>query len=409
MRLFVIIRLAFRALRRNKLRSTLTALGIIIGVGAVIAMVSIGNGARAQVEAQIASLGRNIIQVYPGSSSVGGMHGGFGTGVTLTIEDADAIRSEIPGVAAVSPESMRGNRFTVGNQNWFTRVQGESEDYFDIREWYAAYGELFNGGDVLNSQKVAVIGDTIAEQMFVDEDPIGKMIKLQRTPFTIKGVLERKGISFTGQDQDDTIIVPITSMRYLSRGRNFGGTRINNVNVQVFSPGLIDSVKEEIAGLLRQRHRIDPGGEDDFTVRTQDEIASFATQNSRTMTILLACIAGVSLVVGGIGIMNIMLVSVTERTREIGTRIAVGAHGSDILTQFLVEAVMLSVLGGVLGIGAGVATSQLVAHMYEWPVLLSYGWMAVAVGGSATVGIFFGFYPARKAARLDPIEALRFE
>lgn len=337
------------------------------------------------------------------------MRGGFGTGVTLTIEDADAIRSEIPGVAAVSPESMRGSRLTAGNQNWFTRVQGESEDYFDIREWYPAYGDLYNSNDVLNSQKVAVIGATIAEQMFADEDPIGKVIKLQRTPFTIKGVLERKGVSFTGQDQDDTIIVPITSMRYLSRGRNFGGTRINNVNVQVYSPKLIDSVKEEIASLLRQRHRIEPGGEDDFTIRTQEEIAAFATQNSRTMTLLLACIAGVSLVVGGIGIMNIMLVSVTERTREIGTRIAVGAHGSDILTQFLVEAVMLSVLGGVLGIGAGVATSQLVARMYEWPVVLSYGWMAVAVGGSAAVGIFFGFYPARKAARLDPIEALRFE
>jgi putative ABC transport system permease protein len=409
MRLFVILKIALRALKRNKMRSVLTALGIIIGVGAVIAMVAIGSGARASVEAQIAALGNNIILVFPGSSSSSGVRGGWGTGMTLTVQDADAIRSEVAGVAAVSPESTRGNRISAGNQNWFTRVQGESEEYFTIRDWAVAEGDLFTAADVQAASKIAVLGATVAENVFSEGDPIGKTIRVHDTPLTIRGVLARKGASFTGQDQDDVIFVPITSMRYLYGGHMFGGVRVNLVNVQVFSPDLIEVVKGDIAALLRQRHKLEPGAEDDFTVRTQEEIAAFATQQSRTMTLLLACIAGVSLVVGGIGIMNIMLVSVTERTREIGTRIAVGAHGKDIMTQFLVEAVLLSGLGGVLGIACGIGVSKLVAEFNNWPVLVPTSAVILAVGFSALVGVFFGFYPARKASRLDPIEALRFE
>ncbi len=404
MRVFVILKIALRALRRNKMRSVLTALGIIIGVAAVIATVAIGSGAKSAVEAQIASLGQNVIIVSPGSSTSGGMRGGFGSASSLKIEDAIAIRNELPGVAAVSPTSMRTRTASAGSQNWPARIEGQSEEYFMIREWTIGEGDFFTAQDVQNSAKVAVLGQTVATQLFPDGDAVGKSVRIHNTPFVVLGVLAPKGINMTGQDQDNLIIVPIRSMRFIT-----GSIWLFAINVQAVTPEYIPVVKEEIAALLRQRHRIEDGREDDFTIRTQDEIASAATQTADTMTWLLGSVATVSLVVGGIGIMNIMLVSVTERTREIGTRIAVGAKSRDIMLQFLVEAVVLSLLGGLLGIALGFAASAALAKFGNMLVDVPTYVIAGSVGFSAVVGVFFGFYPARKASRLDPIEALRFE
>ncbi len=403
-RVLVILKIAVRALQRNTLRSVLTALGIIIGVAAVIATVAIGNGARAAVESQIASLGQNIILVSPGSSSSGGMRGGFGSASTLAIEDAHAIRNELYGVKAVSPEMMRGRTLSAGAENWPTRIMGESEDYFTIRDWSLRDGSYFTGVEVQNSAKVVVLGATVANALFPDGDAVGKVVRVRSTPLVVLGVLAPKGANMAGQDQDDLVVIPVTAMKFIT-----GYNHLMAINVQAAAPDLIPSIKEEITALLRQRHRIGEGREDDFTVRTQDEIAAAATQTARTMTWLLGSVAGVSLVVGGIGIMNIMLVSVTERTREIGTRIAVGARGRDILLQFLVEAVVLSLLGGVLGIALGVGASQVLARAANMPTEVSTAAITTAVAFSAAVGVFFGFYPARKASELDPIEALRFE
>ena len=405
MRVESTFKIAFRALRRNKMRSVLTALGIIIGVGAVIAMVSIGNGAKAQVEQQIASLGENVILIFSGSVTSSGIRTGWGSAGTLKIEDAEAIRREVPGVIAVSEEVISTGQVSAGNQNWFTRIYGESPAYFDIRKWPLAEGASFTPQDVRSANKVCVIGRTTANQVFGSENPIGQVLRVKGVPFLVTGVLTSKGLSPQGTDQDDIVIMPYTS----AMKRVIGGTTLRGIDVQVASPSDLAPAQQQITELLRQRHSIGPGRDDDFTVRNQQEIAETATATSRVMALLLGAIASVSLVVGGIGIMNIMLVSVTERTREIGVRLAVGAHGRDILTQFLIEAVTLSSIGGLIGIALGLATSQLLSAIAHWPTLISLGSIVVAFFFSAAVGIFFGFYPARQAASLDPIEALRYE
>ena len=399
------LKIAFRALRRNKLRSVLTALGIIIGVGAVIAMVSIGNGAKAQVEAQIASLGENVILIFSGSVTASGVHTGWGSAGTLKIEDADAIRREVPGVIAVSDEIVSTGQVSAGNQNWFTRIYGESPEYFDIRKWPLSDGAIFSEQDVRSANKVCVIGQTTAKQIFGAQNPVGQVLRIKGVPFLVTGVLTPKGLSPQGTDQDDIVIMPYTS----AMKRVVGGTTLRGINVQVATPDDLEPAQQQITSLLRQRHNIRPGSDDDFTVRNQQEIAETATATSKVMTLLLGAIASVSLVVGGIGIMNIMLVSVTERTREIGVRLAVGAHGRDILTQFLIEAVTLSAIGGVIGILLGLGTSRVLSVVAHWPTLISIPSIVAAFFVSAAVGIFFGFYPAREAARLDPIEALRYE
>jgi putative ABC transport system permease protein len=404
MRFSTIFLVALRALRRNSMRSVLTALGIIIGVGAVITMVSIGNGAKAQVEASVASLGTNVVTVYPFSSTgAGGVRAGFGGAPTLTAEDAEAIAAEVEDVEGVSPFIQERAPVLANGLNWQTAIYGVSPDYPYIRSWPIAQGGFFGEQEIKTLGKVAVIGKTVAEQLFPNEDPIEKTIRIRNLPFRIIGVLAPKGFNPTsGQDQDDVVMIPYSShMRRVARRTN-----INQILVQGTSPEKLDKVKAGIEDLLTQRRR---GREADFTVRTQEEIAALRTESARTMTLLLAAIAGVSLVVGGIGIMNIMLVSVTERTREIGIRLAIGAHGSDVLTQFLIEAILLSSLGGVVGVLLGVGASQIISQYYGWPILVSSTSVFVAVAFSASVGVFFGFYPARKAAQLDPIEALRYE
>jgi putative ABC transport system permease protein len=405
MRLGATFKVAGRALRKNKLRSVLTALGIIIGVGAVIAMVSIGNGAKAQVQAQIASLGQNILQVFSGSVTSSGIRTGFGGAGTLKIEDAEAIRREVPGVAAVSEEVASTAQVAAGNQNWFTRILGESAEYFDIRQWPIADGASYSSQDVRSANKVCVIGHTAAYNIYGDEDPVGQVLRIKGVPFVVTGVLTQKGFSLQGTDQDDVVIMPFTS----AMKRVAGGTTLRNINVQIASEDQIASAQQQIVSLLRQRHNIRSGRDDDFTVRNQQEVADTANATADVMTGLLFAVACVSLVVGGIGIMNIMLVSVTERTREIGVRLAVGAHGRDILTQFLIEAVVLSAMGGVIGIVAGIVASKVISMVKNWPTVISPLWMLIAFLVSAAVGIFFGFYPAREASRLDPIDALRYE
>ena len=405
MRVGSTLSIALRALRRNKMRSVLTALGIIIGVAAVIAMVGIGNGAKAQVEAQIASLGQNVILIFSGSTTSSGIRTGWGSAGTLKIEDAEAIRREVPDVIAVSEEVVSTTQVAAGNQNWFTRIYGESADYFDIRQWPLADGAPFTDQDVRSANKVCVIGRTTASQIYGNDDPVGQILRIKNVPFTVMGVLTPKGLSTQGVDQDDIVIMPYTS----AMKRVTGGTTLRNIDVQVGDGRQLAAAQQQIIALLRQRHNIRPGRDDDFTVRNQQEIADAATATTAVMTVLLGSIAGVSLVVGGIGIMNIMLVSVTERTREIGTRMAVGAHGSDILTQFLIEAVTLSSVGGIMGIISGIGASKLLSIYAQWPTLISLSSIAIAFLFSAAVGVFFGFYPARKAAALDPIEALRYE
>ncbi len=402
MRLRSTIVIALRALRRNKLRSILTALGIIIGVGAVIAMVSIGNGAKSQVEAQVASLGQNVVTVFSGNFTAGGARGGWGSAPTLTPADATAIAAEIPNILGVSPEVRDRSQILGNGLNWNTQVLGTSPDYPDIRTWPVADGSIFTEQDVRSVAKVAVIGQTVADQLYPGLDPVGQTLRIRNIPFKVVGVLSEKGFNLFGSDQDDIVLVPYTShMKRLSRRTN-----INSILIRAATADAIPRVQQDVTDLLSQRRA---GREPDFTVRNQVEFAQAATATTRTMTVLLGAIAGVSLIVGGIGIMNIMLVSVTERTREIGIRLAVGAHGRDVLLQFLIEAVILSSLGGLLGILIGIGSSQLISWLNGWPVLVSTTAVVVAFVFSATIGVFFGFYPARKAAQLDPIDALRYE
>jgi putative ABC transport system permease protein len=405
MRYLVILKVAFRALRRNKMRTALTMLGIIIGVGAVIAMVGIGNGAKAQVQSRIAALGQNVIQVFSGSINRAGVHSGFGGAGTLTIEDALAMEREIPGVVAVSPEVRSGAQIMAGNNNWSTQILGESVSYPSIREWDIADGNMFSELDVRSVAKVCILGKTTADNLFPDDDPVGKMIRIRNVPVKVLGVLRPKGASMFGSDQDDVVIVPYTT----GMKRFAGVTTLRSILVQAASADQIAEVQNAIGELLRQRHRIQPGADDDFILRNQQEIAETMTATTDTMTALLAGVAIISLIVGGIGIMNIMLVSVTERTREIGIRMSVGARGRDILLQFLIEAVVLSSTGGVLGILLGIAGARLITLIKEWPTLISPQSIIIAFAFSAAVGVFFGFYPARKASHLDPIDALRYE
>jgi len=396
--------MALRALRRNKLRTALTMLGIIIGVAAVIAMVAIGNGATTQVENQIAALGQNVVLVFSGSVTQGGVRAGWGNAGTLKIEDAEAILREIPDAVEVSPEVRTNAQVGAENQNWYTNVQGESPGYFDIRNWQFAEGTSFSDQDVRGATKVAVIGATVVKQLFGADDPLGQILRVKGVPFQIVGVLASKGMSVMGQDQDDVVIMPYTSCMK----RLMGVTNVRTINVEASTPDKIVQVQDEITTLLRQRHKIVEDN-DDFTIHNQQEFTDAATSTSRILTVLVVSIASVSLLVGGIGIMNIMLVSVTERTREIGIRMAVGAHGRDILLQFLIEATSLSTMGGIIGIALGIGASKLLSIFAQWPTLVSPLSVVLSFMFSACVGIFFGFYPARKAAALDPIEALRYE
>ncbi len=402
MRFYNTILVALRALRRNTMRSILTALGIIIGVAAVIAMVSIGNGAKSQVEASIASLGQNIVSVFPGTATTGGMRGGWGSASSLTVDDANAIRDEIVGAVSVTPEIRDRVQVLASGLNWNTQISGVDTSILDIRMWTIAEGAMFTDSDVRSGAKVCVIGHTVAQQLFAEADPVGQTIRLRNVPFKIVGVLGAKGFNYFGQDQDDIVFIPYTAhLRHIAR-RQF----LNTILIQAVSPAQMPRIQQDVTDLLQQRRS---GREPDFTVRNQLELAEAATATTKTMTVLLGAIAGVSLIVGGIGIMNIMLVSVTERTREIGIRLAVGAHGRDVLLQFLTEAIILSLMGGTLGILLGIGSSQLISKFNGWPVLVSTPAVVGAFVFSAIIGIFFGFYPARKASDLDPIEALRYE
>ena len=402
MKLFAPFKIAGRALRRNKMRSLLTMLGIIIGVGSVIASVSITTGATKQVEDKVASLGQNVVTVFSGNFTSGGMRGGWGSAPTLTIEDARAIKNEVGNVVAVSPEVRDREQILANGLNWNTQIQGESPDYPQIRDWDIASGSMFTDGDVRSLGKVAVIGKTVVDQLYGSDDPVGQTLVIRNIPFKVVGVLAAKGFNLFGQDQDDVVLIPYTShMRRITK-RTF----VNSIMVQAASKDTINEVQNDINTLLRVRHK---SADPDFTVRSQLELMQMATATTRIMSVLLGAIASVSLIVGGIGIMNIMLVSVTERTREIGIRMAVGARGRDILIQFLIEAVTLSLVGGMVGIALGMISAQIVAATTGWPTITPFAWIGIACVSSAGIGIVSGFYPAWKASRLDPIEALRYE
>ncbi|KAA0249364.1 FtsX-like permease family protein [Acidobacteria bacterium ACD] len=400
-----ILKVAFRALHRNKLRSLLTALGIIIGVACVVATIGIGDGARAQAESQFLSMGTNFLMIFPGSTTSSGARSGWGTSSKLSESDVEAIRSEVASVAYVSSTIRTVAQVVYGNQNWSTSIQGGEVDWPLIRSWNLESGQFFTDADNRAAAKVCVLGKTVVRSLFGDEDPIGKTIRIKNIPFRVVGVLESKGGSMMGQDQDDTVVAPYQTVRK----KIMGTTSVGAILASASSTDLVPVAQEEITALLRQRHRIGAGQEDDFMIRSQTEMLQQAEQQARTMSYLLWSIAGVSLLVGGIGIMNIMLVSVTERTREIGVRMAIGAKGRDIRAQFLVEAVVLAVLGGTLGIGLGILIQKLVARLAGWSVTLHPESAALAFVFSAIIGITFGFYPALKASKLDPIEALRYE
>ena len=401
MRIFASLKIAGRALRRNKMRSLLTMLGVIIGVGAVIGAVSLTSGATKQVEDQVSNLGENVITVFSGNFTTGGMRGGWGSAPTLTLEDSAAIRN-LPNVIAISPEVRDRAQVLANGLNWNTQVLGESPDYPQIRNWDIAGGAMFSDQDVRTLAKAAIIGKTVADQLFPNENPVGQTIRIRNLPFQIVGLLAAKGFNLFGQDQDDVVIVPYSSHMHRITTRTF----VNSIQVEAANDKVISNVQQEITDLLLARHR---SKEQDFTVRSQLELMQTVTATSRAMGFLLAGVAAVSLVVGGIGIMNIMLVSVTERTREIGIRMAVGARAADILVQFLIEAVTLSAIGGAIGIAGGVGFSKLVAYIKDMPTVTPVVWIIIAVVSSALIGIVSGFYPAWKASKLDPIEALRYE
>jgi len=401
----MVFKIAGRALARNTMRSILTMLGIIIGVGAVIAMVAVGQGAKAQIETQIASIGSNLLMVFPGSTTQGGVHAGSGSVTTLTADDAEAIQKELSSVRLAAPSLRNVAQVVSANQNWSTAVTGSTPDYFVVRDWSFESGGSFTQSDYDGATKVAVIGKTVATNLFGSQDPVGQIIRIQNVPFKVVGLLSPKGQSAMGQDQDDTVIIPLSSLQK----RIMGVTYVQAIMVSANSPEETITAEGEIQRLLHQRHHIPPGQDDDFTVRNMTDIAAAAEASSQIMTLLLGSIASVSLIVGGIGIMNIMLVSVTERTREIGIRMAVGARSRDILLQFLVEAVVLSLAGGVLGVMLGVASSRIISAFVHWPTIISLSSILLASFFSIAIGVFFGLYPARRAASLDPIEALRYE
>lgn len=407
MNILMIFRIAFRALARNKMRSALTMLGIIIGVAAVIAMVSIGQGAQASVQEQIASVGTNLLFVGAGSQNVGGVRSGTGASNsnTLTVEDIEAIRREIPSVAMASPTVSARSQMVFGNQNWNTQVQGVNEQFPQIRKWLVQTGEFFSEADVRTASRVLVIGQTVADNLFQGTDPVGQTVRVRELPFRVVGVMARRGQDGQGRDQDDIAIAPYSTVQK----KLLAITWIQFAHVSAVSPSATYTAQDQITELLRQRHKLAPNQENDFFVRNLTDVAEAADETNRIMTILLSSIASVSLLVGGIGIMNIMLVSVTERTREIGIRMAIGARSSAVRTQFLIEAIVLSLTGGMIGIALGLAISLVIPQMLGWPTLVSITAIVGSVIFSAAVGIFFGYYPARKAAGLDPIDALRYE
>jgi putative ABC transport system permease protein len=405
MRLWEILQISFDALVRHKMRSFLTMLGIIIGVGAVISMVAIGQGAQSSVNAQISSLGTNVLMLFPGGMNRGGVASGAGSATTLTEEDGQAIREQCPAVAYISPMMRTGGQIVFGNVNWGTSVQGGSPDFFSIRDWRIEEGEFFTSQDVRAATKVCLLGRTVVQQLFPNMNPIGQTVRIRNIPFQVVGTLKTKGQNMMGQDQDDIVLVPYTSLEK----RLMGHTHSWGYLISAVSKDKILEAQQQIADLIRLRHKLGPAEDNDFTIRTQTEIAEASSATSKIMTVLLASIASVSLIVGGIGIMNIMLVSVTERTREIGIRMSIGARRRDILLQFLMESIVLSLLGGFIGIGLGVISSNLVSTFAGWPTLISTASIFLAVFFSMAVGVFFGFYPARKASSLNPIEALRYE
>jgi putative ABC transport system permease protein len=404
LRTWNITKVGLMAIARNKMRSLLTMLGIIIGVACVITMVAVGTGASSSIQETINSLGSNFIMVFPGAAVSGGMRSFTGES-KLTPEDALAIKAEAPSVAYVSAGARTNAQIVAGELNWGTQVWGVDVDWPFIRAWNVAQGDFFNEVDVRSSGKVCVLGATVAENLFPNGDAVGSSIRIKHVPFKVVGVLERKGGNMMGQDQDDQILAPYTTvMKQL-----MGSPRISMVYVSARSADQVAQAQSEIEALLRQRHKLQPGQESDFNMRSQEEIASTSAQTSRTLSILLGSAAAISLLVGGIGIMNIMLVSVTERTREIGVRLAIGAKGRHVLLQFLLEAIALSVVGGAIGVGLGVLVPQLVTRFAGMPTKVSSGSVLLAFGFAAAIGVFFGFYPARKASRLDPIDALRYE
>jgi putative ABC transport system permease protein len=410
MKMGSLLKIALRALAVNKLRSALTMLGIVIGVGAVIIMIAVGAGAQARVEEQIRALGSNLLLVMPGSTTAGGVRMGFGSGSTLTEDDVLAINREVP--EALAAPALRGSAQVIfGNTNWSTQVFGVTPEYLDVRQWPLVSGRSFEPGEMAGAAKVALIGATVAKQLFGAADPLDQSIRIKRVPFTVIGVLETKGQSLMGTDQDDLVLVPIKTARSRVLGTASAARNRTVGTIWVKAADGVDTktVEGQVRSLLRQRHRIQAGADDDFSLRNLQEVMAAQEASSRVLALLLAAVASVSLLVGGIGIMNIMLVSVTERTREIGLRMAVGARTRDILGQFLVEAVTLSLIGGLIGVALGVGGALAIAELAGWRIVISPHAVALAVAFAFVIGVFFGFYPARKAARLNPVEALRFE
>ncbi len=396
---------AFRALRRNKMRSFLTMLGIIIGVGAVIAMLAIGQGAEYSVAQQISALGTNVLIILPGSQQTAGIRVGAGSATTLTEDDASAIQKECPAVSLVSPGTRSGGQVIAGNMNWSTGIEGTGVDYLEIRKWNVEYGDFYTDQEIKSASKVCVLGKTVADNLFPDGSAVGQNVRIRNVPFKVMGVLSKKGQNAMGQDQDDVILAPYTTVAKRLTWYPY----LRQILVSATDPASIPAAQSQISDLLRMRHKISSYDPDDFTIRNQADLVTAATATTNILTVLLASIASVSLLVGGIGIMNIMLVSVTERTREIGIRMSVGARSRDILTQFLIEALVLSLLGGIVGIIIGVVGSRIISDIEKWPTIITAFSIILSFGFSLAIGIFFGFYPARKAALLNPIDALRYE